>query len=116
MFPLDSFRLARTLAATAAGVLACSVALAAAGAPLRATLALAVLGAAAGYAARYDARNVRAQKRARRPGPPRDPWRPIIPTRTQAMEAFAMRELAALEAGRVTPTPALTLVDLEAKR
>ncbi len=116
MFPLDSFRLARTLAATA-GVLACSsVDLAATGVPFAAAAVLAVLAGLLGYGARYEARNVRRYKRSMRDANrPHDPWKPIVPVRGAAMQAFADRENAvyALEAGRLTPTPALTLVDLK---
>ncbi len=66
MFPLDSFRLARTLAATAAGVLTASVAFAATGGPYRAAAALAIVACLLAYAARYDAENVRANRRTAR--------------------------------------------------
>ncbi len=66
MFPLDSFRLARTLACTAGVLTAASVACAAVGGPYSATAVLGLLACALGYAARYEARNVRATRRARR--------------------------------------------------
>lgn len=113
MFPLDSFRLARTLAATSAGVLAVSAALGATGAPYKATAALAALACLLAYAARYDAARIRKDRRRARLTRTFPRTIPTPPLKTSALIEFAARELAALEAGRVTPTPALTLVDLE---
>ncbi len=66
MFPLDSFRLARTLAVSAGVLAGSSVALAATGGPWRAVAVLAALACLLAYAAHYEARNVRATRRATR--------------------------------------------------
>ncbi len=66
MFPLDSFRLARTLAATAGVLTASSVALAATTSLYSAAAVLAMLAPALGYGSRYEARNVRVNRRTAR--------------------------------------------------